>query len=174
MLATTVNAVSRLGSSKNIVFVIAMNLNPSAMPGSRYWWWIPTGVDRIRNNTKTTRASGSLNSLPPESFGSMVYHSMYAGISQKYTTGWPKNQNSVRVSSGLTESMIPSDHGSRNARIEMATPIELRYQNSIVVNAMNVGSGIRSSGLSFFQAHHVRNQSKPASQVPTTNRTKPT
>jgi len=83
MLATTVKAVSRLGSRRNIVFVIAMNLNPSAMPGSRYWWWIPSGVESNRNSTKTTRASGSLNSLPPENFGNIVYHRMYVGMSQK-------------------------------------------------------------------------------------------
>ena len=42
-------------------------------PGSTNWWWKPTGTDTIRNIQNASRASESLNSLPPACLGSMPY-----------------------------------------------------------------------------------------------------
>ena len=51
-----------------------------------------------------------------------MYHTTYAGKSQKYTSGCPKYQNSMRASSGSTVWVSPSDHGMSRKIISAATP----------------------------------------------------
>ena len=58
-----------------------------------------------------TRVSASLKILPPYVVGMKVYQIMYAPMIQKYTSGWPKYQKSMRVSSTLMPGVQPSDHG---------------------------------------------------------------
>src|SRR3970040_2305495 len=74
------------------------------------------------NSANTMRPSGSLNSFPPETLGSTVYHTTYAGSSQKYTSGWPKYQKSMRASNGSTVLVHPSDQGINWSSISAATP----------------------------------------------------
>ena len=81
--AVTVNAVTKLGNRMAKVAMVCAIFQPAAIPGSMNWWWKPTGVDRMMNSANTIRASGSLNNLPPASRGRTVYHTTYAGSSQK-------------------------------------------------------------------------------------------
>ncbi len=70
-----VNAVMKLGSRIAYVFSVCASFQLPEMPGSMNWWCRPTGVENRMNSTNTTRASGSLNSLPPTARGSTAYHS---------------------------------------------------------------------------------------------------
>ena len=69
----TVNAVTKLGNRIPNVSRVWSSFQDAGIPGSMNWWWKPTGVDRMMNRTKTSRASGSLNSFPPATRGSTVY-----------------------------------------------------------------------------------------------------
>ncbi len=71
--ATIVKAVIMLGKRIACVLMAWNSFHPASMPGSRNWWWKPTGVDSTMNITNTTRASGSLNSFPPACLGATVY-----------------------------------------------------------------------------------------------------
>ena len=75
--------VSKLGKNTAKVNTVCTSFHPSWMPGSVNWWWKPVGVEKSTNSTNATRAIGSLNSLPPACFGTITYHEMYAGSSQK-------------------------------------------------------------------------------------------
>src|SRR5216117_2212960 len=79
--AVTVNAVTKLANRIPNVSTVWNSFHEAGMPGSMNWWWKPTGVERTTNHTNTSRASGSLNSFPPATFGRIVYHTTYAGRS---------------------------------------------------------------------------------------------
>ena len=81
--ATTLKNVSRLGKNTAKVRKAWKSFHPWWMPGSAYWWWRPSGVERSRNRMKEVRAIGSLRSLPPAWRGTSVYQETYAGRSQK-------------------------------------------------------------------------------------------
>src|SRR6266545_4220661 len=70
---TTVNAVMRLGNEIAIVLKVWKSFHPAGIPGSWYWWWKPTGVEKMRKSAKVTRASGSEKSFPPASLGVSAY-----------------------------------------------------------------------------------------------------
>src|SRR5579872_2131490 len=53
----------------------------------------------------------------------MLYQIKYAPMIQKYTSGWPKYQNSMRVIITLIVGVQPSDQGMRKNNISIATPI---------------------------------------------------
>ncbi len=72
--AVTVNAVTKLGNRIPNVSTVCSSFHDAGTPGSMNWWWNPTGVESTMNSTNTSRASGSLNSLPPAALGSTAYH----------------------------------------------------------------------------------------------------
>src|SRR5258705_3930822 len=85
--AVTLKNVSRLGKKTAKVRSACRSFHAWWMPGSAYWWWMPIGVDRIRNKMNDVRAIGSLKSLPPAWRGTRVYHHTYAGRRPKETMG---------------------------------------------------------------------------------------
>src|SRR5579875_395906 len=95
---------------------------------------------------------GSLNSFPPAWRGTSVYHEMYAGKSQKYTIGWPVNQNSVRANKGFVSGSKPSDQGRLRNSISAAIPMLAIVHITNVTRAANAASGVRSVGCSRRQA----------------------
>src|SRR6266540_2457176 len=144
--ATTVKNVSRLGKNTANVRNACTIFQPWWMPGSVYWWWKPSGVERTRNRMNEVRANGSLKSLPPAWRGASVYQEMYAGRSQKYTIGWPVNQKSTRASSGSVPPIRPSDHGMSMSSISAAIPSEAIVHIANVTSDMNAGKGVRAPG----------------------------
>ena len=78
----------------------------------------------------------------------MTYQETYAGSSQKYTSAWPKNQNSVRASSGSVPPSSPTDHGISIPSISAATPREQICHITIVMSEASAISGVRSPGCS--------------------------
>jgi len=67
-------SVSRLGKNTAKVRNAWTSFQPAWMPGSVYWWWNPSGVERTRKRMNDARASGSEKSLPPACRGTSVYH----------------------------------------------------------------------------------------------------
>src|SRR5262245_51303237 len=125
------------------------------------------------NNTNTMRPRLSLNSFPPVATGSTVYHSVYAGSSQKYTSGWPNHQNSVRASTGSTVGTMPSDHGMSSAIISIATPIVASSQTMTVAIIPNIGSGTASFGFLRRHTRYVSTITPHQIQDPTTRSVAP-
>src|ERR1041385_7236366 len=100
-----------------------------------------------------SRASGSLKSRPPATRGSTVYHTTYAGSSQKYTSGCPKYQNSMRASSGSTVLMSPSDQGINRNSISAAQGTPGVLHRGDAARGRVVDLGLRSDpGLSRLEA----------------------
>ena len=65
---------------------------------------------------------------------------------QKYTSGWPKYQNSMRVIMTLTVGTQPIDHGMRKNTISTATPIVAMNHMVNVQATPCTTSGKRSPG----------------------------
>lgn len=143
------------------------------MPGSVYWWCRPIGTESTRKSRNDTRAIGSLKSLPPASVGTMVYQEMYAGRSQKYTIGWPVNQNRVRASSGSVPGARPKAHGSSSTSISTAMPKVAITHIVIVTMDINAARGIFAPGLSRRQARRVSTWFARRKYVPTTTIVRP-
>ena len=91
---------------------------------------------------------------------------------QKYTSGCPKYQNSMRLRPTSIPGVQPSDHGSRSS-ISATTPSVAMIHMTIVVQAMKAGSGIRSAGLCRLNQSTLKNTSKATHQVPSTSRVAP-
>src|ERR1700730_5707958 len=117
------NAVMIEGITTPYVVMVCSHFQPAEMPGSRNSWWMPTGVESSTSMMKTRRVRASLNTLPPKNNGTMLYQIKYAPMIQKYTSGWPKYQNNMRVNMTLTVGVQPSDQGMRKNSISTATPI---------------------------------------------------
>src|SRR5215469_43060 len=64
--------------------------------------------------------------------GTMLYQIKYAPMIQKYTSGWPKYQNSMRVIMTLMVGTQFRDHGIKKNNISIATPMVA------IVHMMNV------------------------------------
>jgi len=126
------------------------------------------------NRTNARRASASLKILPPMIFGTITYQQMYAGISQKYTSGWPKYQKSVRLKSTLIFSTQPKDQGMNWNSTVAATPSVATYHSTIVATAMKANSGEILPLLFFRHAPYCAIMPAPLSQLPTTTRVKAT
>src|SRR5690606_10933215 len=135
-VANSANAVMSDGTTTAKVRMTCRNFQNGVMPGSMSWWWKPTGTEKTMNRMNASRASASLNILPPMTFGTTTYQQMYTGMSQKYTSGWPKYQNSVRLSSTLILSTQPKDQGMNWNSTVAATPSVATYHSTIVATAM--------------------------------------
>ena len=171
--AITVKAVSSDGKNTAYVSTAWIHFHTCGMPGSANWWWKPTGTDTSRNIQNDSRASESEKSLPPACFGSMPYHEMYAGSSQKYTSGWPVNQKYVRASSGSVASVMPNFHGRIIVRISVAMPSVAICHMAALITPASAMNGERTPGLSLRHPANVRKKPRPSIQLPTTTSVSP-
>jgi len=62
-----------LGMKMAKVRTVWIALYPWLTPGSRNWWWNPTGRERGMKRRKAKRAKGSLKSRPPACRGRRKY-----------------------------------------------------------------------------------------------------
>src|SRR5690606_8718383 len=106
-------------------------------------------MENRMKRTKDRRANESLNTFTPRIFGTITYQAMYAGSSQKYTNGWPKNQNKVRLSSTSMVSVQPNAQGMYWKRTVATTPRHAMIHMMMVVMVMKAKSGLNCPLLFF-------------------------
>ena len=97
----------------------------------------------------------------------------YAGSSQKYTSGWPNHQNSIRASSGSTVFVSPSDHGISRSNISAATPAVASNQTMTVATTPYIARGMGRPALFFRHARNDSNMTNDHPHEPTTTIVKP-
>src|SRR5690625_992933 len=86
-VAKSEKAVINEGTTTNIVKTTCKYFQNGSIPGSVNWWWNPTGIEKNSNNTNDNLANESEKIFPPITLGITAYHIIYAGMSQKYTSG---------------------------------------------------------------------------------------
>src|SRR5690625_4357763 len=86
-VANIENAVINEGTTTTIVRTTCKYFQNGSIPGSVNWWWNPTGIENNSNNTNDNLANESEKIFPPITLGITAYHIIYAGMSQKYTSG---------------------------------------------------------------------------------------
>ena len=133
---------------------------------------MPTGVESKRSDTKASRVSASLKTVPPNAVGTTRYQIMYAAMIQKYTSGCPKYQKSIRVSETFTPEVQPSDHGIRISISAVTPSVAMIHMISVHTEA-NAGNGMSCFGFCFLNHTTFSIISAETSHVPATSSVAP-